>query len=133
MLPNNFKYYKSCISWCVNSTWIKCPISTHETTVQNDVWQTFYSFFFEEPNKSVSSLNMIYHYISSITVSSSNRHQVYTDWLLSRHVLLGHFVYFLTLKCNYHFMLCKIPEDSRSQTCSISVCPYDRKMPNVWI
>jgi hypothetical protein len=46
--------------------------------------------FFEDQNQSMSPLKISYHYISSVTVSSSNRHPVCAGCLLSRHVLLGH-------------------------------------------
>ena len=45
---------------------------------------------FEDLNQSMSPLKISYHYIRSVTVSSSNRHQVCASCMLPRHVLLGH-------------------------------------------
>ena len=45
---------------------------------------------FEDLNQSMSPLKISYHYISSVTVSSSNRHPVCASCMLPRHVLLGH-------------------------------------------
>jgi len=44
----------------------------------------------EDLNRSMSPLKISYHYISSVTVSSSNRHPVCASCILPRHVLLGH-------------------------------------------
>ena len=44
----------------------------------------------EDLNQSISPLKISYHYISSVTVSSSNRHPVCASCMLPRHVLLGH-------------------------------------------
>jgi len=46
--------------------------------------------FFEDLNYAMSPLIISYHYISSVTVSSSNRHPVWAGCLLSRQVLVGH-------------------------------------------
>jgi len=45
---------------------------------------------FEDLNQSMSPLKIRYHYISSVTVSSSNTHPVCASCMLPRHVLLGH-------------------------------------------
>ena len=45
---------------------------------------------FEDLNQSMSPLKISYHYTSSVTVSSSNRHPVCASCMLPRHVLLGH-------------------------------------------
>ena len=47
-------------------------------------------FSFEDLNQSMSPLKISYHYISSVTVSSPDRHQVCASCMLPRHVLLGH-------------------------------------------
>jgi len=46
--------------------------------------------FFEDLNYTMSLLKISYHYTSSLTVSSPNRHPVCAGCLLSRHALLGH-------------------------------------------
>ena len=45
----------------------------------------------EDLNQSMSPHKISYHYISSVTVSSSNTHPVYESWMLPSHVVLGHF------------------------------------------
>jgi len=45
---------------------------------------------FEDLNKFTSPLKISYHYISSVTVSSSNTHPICASCMLTRHVLLGH-------------------------------------------
>ena len=44
----------------------------------------------EDLNQSTSPQKISYHYISSVTVSSSNTHPVCASCMLPRHVLLGH-------------------------------------------
>jgi len=44
----------------------------------------------EDLNRSMSPLKISYYYISSVTVSSSNRHAVCASCMLPRHVLPGH-------------------------------------------
>ena len=44
----------------------------------------------EDLKRSMFPLKISYQYISSVTVSSSNRHPVCASCLLPRHVLLGH-------------------------------------------
>ena len=44
----------------------------------------------EDLNQSMSPLKITYHYISSVTVSSSNTHTVCASCMLPRHVLLEH-------------------------------------------
>jgi len=46
--------------------------------------------FFEDLTSSMSPFEISYHYISSVKVSSYNRHQIFEGCPLSRHVLLGH-------------------------------------------
>jgi len=45
--------------------------------------------FFQDLNQFMSPHKISYHYISSVTVSCSNRHPVHAGCLLSRHVLRG--------------------------------------------
>jgi hypothetical protein len=63
------------------------PVTRHQFRMMCD--KDILQLFFEDLNQSVSPENLC-HYISSVTVSSSNRHQVCAGCLLSRHVLLGH-------------------------------------------
>ena len=64
------------------------PVTRHQYRMMcsKDILQ----LSFEDLNQSMSPLKTSYHYISSVTVSSSNRHPVCTSCMLPRHVLLGH-------------------------------------------
>ena len=88
--------------------------------------------FFEDLNQSMSPLKISYRNISSITISCSNSHQVFTVCLLSRHVLLGHPGY--PKHQNGIATLCFVKSQKAAglKTCSISACPSIRRMPNVW-
>jgi len=46
--------------------------------------------FWEDLNYAITLMIISYHYISAVTVSSSNRHPVCAGSLLSKHVLLGY-------------------------------------------
>jgi len=66
-------------------------------------------------------LKIIYHYIRSVTVSSSNRYPICAGCLLSRHVLVhldtgkwDQLVISETSEWNYQFIPRTIPEDNRS-------------------
>ena len=64
------------------------PVTRHQYRMMcsKDILQ----LSFEDLNQSMSPLKISYHYISSVTVSSSNRHPVCASCMLPRHVLLGH-------------------------------------------
>ena len=95
-------------------------------------------FSSEDLNQSMSPLKISYHYISSVTVSSSNRHPVCAGCMLPRHVLLGHLDpwrqdWLVILKWwNGIIILCcaQSQKTAALKTCSISVCPSIRRMPN---
>ena len=64
------------------------PVTRHQyrMTCNKDILQ----LSFEDLNQSMSPLKISYLYISSVTISSSNRHQVCPNCMLPRNVLLGH-------------------------------------------
>jgi hypothetical protein len=139
-LSNSITNYKCSWLWRVNNTWIKCPISCYKTLVQmcdKDILQ----LFFEDLNQSVSPLKISYHYTSSVTVSSSNRHAVCAGCLLPRHVLHGHldpwrWDWLFIPKCqNGINTLCCVQSQKLVglKTCSISMCLSIRRMENGWI
>jgi len=134
-LSSTIKHYTCSLKWCVKNTWIKCPISCHKTMMcGKDILQ----LFFEDLNKYMSPLKISYHHISSVTVSSSNRHQVPAGCLLSWHILLGHLEpwrwdQLVTPKRpNIITNLCCVQSQNRVglEICSISVSPSKRRMPN---
>ena len=65
------------------------PVTRHYFKMMCD--KDILQLFFEDLNQSTSPLKISYHYITSVTVSTSNTYQVYEGRLLSRHVLHGHF------------------------------------------
>ena len=78
--------------------------------------------FFEDLKKSVLPLIISYHYTRSVTVRSSTRQEVHACWPLSTStswtswpLKKGPNGYPKILEWNYHFILCTIPEDTRSQ------------------
>jgi hypothetical protein len=84
-LSNSIKHHTRSLLWQFNNTRIKYPISCHKTPVQNDGRQNYFTAFPEELNYAMSPLKNSYQHISSVTISSSNRHEVYAGCLLSRH------------------------------------------------
>ena len=94
--------------------------------------------FCEDINQSMSPLNITYHYINSVTVSSSNRHPVCAGCLLSRHALLPHLDpwrwdrLFIPKRRNGITTLCCVQSQNIAsrKSCSISVCPSFRRMQN---
>jgi len=63
------------------------PVTRHQYRMCNkDILQ----LSSEDLNQSMSPPKFSYHYISSVTVSSSYRHPVCASCMLQRHVLLGH-------------------------------------------
>jgi hypothetical protein len=85
----------------------------------------------------MSLLIISYHYISAVTVSSSNTHPVSTGCLLSRHVLLGHLEpwrwvrFVIPNNWNGITTLCCVQSQKWGlKICSISVCLSIRRMPN---
>ena len=64
------------------------PVTRHQYRMMCD--KDILQLSFEDLNQSMSPLKISYHYISSVTVSSSNRHPVCASCMLPRHVLLGH-------------------------------------------
>jgi len=92
----------------------------------------------EDLNQSTSPLKISYHYISSVTVSSSNRHPVCAGCMLPRHVLLGHLDPWrwdqldIPKRWNGITILCCAQSQKIAglKTCSISVCPSIRRMQN---
>ena len=64
------------------------PVTIHQFRMMHD--KDILQLFCEDIKQSMSPLNITYHYISSVTVSSSNKHPVRAGCLLSRHVLLPH-------------------------------------------
>ena len=107
--------------WTIHESNAPFPVTRHQyrMTCDKDILQ----LSFEDLNQSMSPLKISYHYISSVTVSSSNRHPVCASCMLPRHVLLGRswplksgmIGYPKTMEWNNHFMLHTLPEDSRSQ------------------
>ena len=92
---------------------------------------------FEDLNQSMSPLKISYHYISSVTVSSPNRHQVCVSCMLPRHVLLGHLDSWrqdwlvIPKRNGITTLCCTQPQKIAGlKTCSISVCPSIRRMQN---
>jgi len=92
----------------------------------------------EDLNQSMPPLKISYHYISSVTVSSSYRHPVCASCLLPRHVLLGHLDPWrwdrLVILNNWNGIttLCcaQFQKIAGLKTCSISVCPSKRRRQN---
>jgi len=78
------------VDYGVNNTWIKCrfPATRHYFRMMCD--KDILQLFFEDLNSFMSPFKISYHYIRPVTVSSSNRHQVFEGCPLSRHVLIGH-------------------------------------------
>jgi len=64
------------------------PVTTHRYRMMcnKDILQ----FSSEDLNQFISTLQISYHYIRSVKVSSSNTHPVCAGCMLPRHVLLGH-------------------------------------------
>jgi len=112
------------------------PVETHlyRMMCKKDILQ----LSFEDLNQFMSPLKISYHYISSVTVSSSNTHPVCAGCMLPRHVLLGHLDPWrrdrlVIIKCwNGITTLCFAQSQKIAglKTCSISVCPSIRRMPN---
>jgi hypothetical protein len=106
---------------------------SQDTTSEWCVIKIFYNFSLKIYTN-LSLLQISCHYISSVTVSSSNRHPVCAGCLLSRQVLLGHLDpwrrdRFLTPKrWNRITTLCCVQSQKTAslKTCSISVCPSIR-------
>ena len=74
--------------WTIHVSNAPFPVTRHQYRMMcnKDILQ----LSFEDLNQSTSPLKISYHYISSVAVSSSNRHQVCASCMLPRHVLLGH-------------------------------------------
>ena len=112
------------------------PVTIHHIRMMCD--KDILQLFCEDINQSMSPLNITYHYISSVTVSSSNRHPVCAGCLLSRHVLLGHLDprrwdrLFIPKRRNGITTLCCVQSRKYAglETRSISVCLSIRRMPN---
>jgi len=64
------------------------PVTRHQYRITHN--KDILQLSSEDLNRSMSSLKISYHYISSVTVSSSNSHPACASCLLPRHVLLGH-------------------------------------------
>jgi len=63
---------------------------SQDTISERCVIKDILQLFFEDLNQSMSPLKISYHYISSVTVSSSNTNPVCASCMLPRRVLLGH-------------------------------------------
>ena len=137
-LSNSIKHHKYSLLWCVkiHAPNAPFPVTIHQIRMMCD--RDILQFFCEDINQSMSALNMTYHYISSVTVSSSNRHPVCAGCLLSRHVLLPHLdpwrwdQVFIPKRRNGITTLCCVQSQNIAslESCSISVCPSIRRMQN---
>jgi len=74
--------------WTIHESNAPFPVTRHQFRMMcnKDILQ----LFSEDLNQSMSPLKVSYHYISSVTVSSSNTHPVCASCMLPTHVLLGH-------------------------------------------
>jgi len=74
--------------WTIHESNAPFPVTRHQFRMMcnKDILQ----LSFEDLNQSMSIHKTSYHYISSVTVSSSNTHPVCASCMLPRHVLLGH-------------------------------------------
>jgi hypothetical protein len=64
------------------------PVTRHQFRIMCD--KDILQLLFEDVNQPMSPLKISYHYISSVTVSSSKRHPVCAGCLLSRYDPNGH-------------------------------------------
>jgi len=120
--------------WTIHESNAPFPVTKHQYRMMCD--KDILQLFFEDLNQSTSPLKISYHYVSSVTVSSSNTHPVCASCMLPRHVLLGNLDPWrrdrmvilkrwngITISC-----CAKSQKISGLKTCSISVS--DRRMPN---
>ena len=135
VLSNSIKYHKCSWLLCVNNTWIKCPISSHKTPVQNDVRKRNFTAFLWRSTLTYVPLKISYHYISSITNSTSKRHRVFAGCASRTSLPLKWHLLVITKHQNGITTLCclKSQKTAGLKTCSISVWPSVRKMPNVYV
>jgi len=121
--------------WTIHGSNAPFPVTRHQYRMMcnKDILQ----LSCEDLNQSMSPHKISYHYISSVTVSSSNTHAVCASCMLPRHVLLGHldpwrWDWLVIPECwnVITTMLRTIPEYSRHKKCSISVCLSIRRMQN---
>ena len=125
--------------WTTHESNAAFPVTRHQYRMICD--KDILQLSFEDLNQSMSPLKISYHYISSVTVSSSNRHPVCASCMLPRHVLLGHLdpwrrdrlVIPKGWKVVQHFMLHTIPEDSRSQNMFNFSVSFHQKKAKWWI
>ena len=111
---------------------------SQDTCCERCVIKDILHLIFEDLNQSMSPLKITYHYISSVTVSSSNTHPVCASCLLTRQVLLGHLVIWrrdqLDIpKRNGIIILCCVQSQKIAslKTCSILV-PFRQENAKWW-
>ena len=113
------------------------PVTRHQYRMKCD--KDILQLSFEDLNQSMSPLKISYHYISSVTISTPNRHPVCTSCPLPAHVLLGHLdpwrqEQLVIPKCwNVVTTLCCTQSQKIAglKTCSISVYPSIPKWWNI--
>ena len=74
--------------WIIHESNAPFTVTRHQYRMMCD--KDILQLSFEDLNQSMSTLKISYHYTSSVTVSSSNRHPVCASCTLPRHVLLEH-------------------------------------------
>ena len=122
--------------WTTHVSNAPFPVTRHQYRMMcnKDILQ----LSFEDLKQSMSPLKISYHYISSVTVSSPNRHPVCASCMLPRHVLLGHLDPWkqdrLVIPKHWNVVTTLCCTQSQKiaglKTCSIAVCPSIRRMQN---
>ena len=74
--------------WTTHVSNAPFPVTRHQYRMMCN--KNILQLSYKDINQSMSPLKISYHYISSVTDSSPNRHPVCASCMLLRHVLLGH-------------------------------------------